>query len=345
MKKIWCSGTTYEIGYTHGVEAAGEIKNAIIFYADLFMKHSRLDWSQVKLLARSFHDTIKTQWPQYHKEMEGIANGAKCELLDIIALNVRTEIVFGKFSDGCTSLYYGRDGAAYLGQNWDWMEAQKSNLIQLTIIQDGLPTIKMITEAGIIGKIGLNSAGVGVCFNAIRAKGLDMTRLPAHFGLRVALESTSALGAVEKLERIGLASSAHILIGDPGTAVGLEFTSTSTARVAINPSGFLVHTNHMLLQHANICEPKWLDDSPVRLHTVEEKISQAGGRLSWEHFNGIFEDETNYPCSINRAAEGSSDLATLFNIVMDLGTKKAIVRIGRPVQGNNSEEKVLLQFP
>lgn len=226
-----------------------------------------------------------------------------------------------------------------------WMESQKPNLVQLTIVQDGIPTIKMITEAGIIGKIGLNSAGVGVCFNAIRAKGLDMSRLPAHFGLRVALESPSAPSAAEKLESIGLASSAHILIGDPETAVGLEFTSTSTARVAINPSGFIVHTNHMLLHHANICEPKWLDDSPIRLHRVEESITKAAGRLSWESFNGVFEDEENYPCSINRAAEGNSDIATLFNIVMDLQMKKAIVRMGRPVQGSNSEEEILFLFP
>jgi len=36
-----------------------------------------------------------------------------------------------------------------------WKEEQGENLIQLTITQPDLPAIKMITEAGIIGKIGL----------------------------------------------------------------------------------------------------------------------------------------------------------------------------------------------
>ena len=94
------------------------------------------------------------------------------------------------------------------------MEEQKQNLVILTVHQPSLPTIKMITEAGIIGKIGMNSAGVGVCFNAIRAKGLTSTRMPVHLGLRTVLESTSAAEAIGKLEEVGMASAAHMLIAD-----------------------------------------------------------------------------------------------------------------------------------
>jgi isopenicillin-N N-acyltransferase-like protein len=114
----------------------------------------------------------------------GIAEGASVVLADIIAINVRTEITFGLFSDGCTALSWRTDRASFLAQNWDWMDAQRENLIQLTIEQSGKPVIKMITEAGLIGKIGLNSAGVGVCLNAIKAKGMDSTRIPCHLGLR-----------------------------------------------------------------------------------------------------------------------------------------------------------------
>lgn len=53
------------------------------------------------------------------KLFAGIAEGAGRDILDIVALNVRSEIVFGRFSDGCTSAYcQGRD-FAYMGQNWD----------------------------------------------------------------------------------------------------------------------------------------------------------------------------------------------------------------------------------
>ena len=51
--------------------------------------------------------------------LAGVADGAECDILDIIALNIRTEIAFGQFSDGCTSLYWRDEHKAFLGQNWD----------------------------------------------------------------------------------------------------------------------------------------------------------------------------------------------------------------------------------
>lgn len=103
----------------------------------MFAKHCKLDWAQVQDLARDFDNLIREKWPRYYEELQGesplsilivalliwgyvgIAAGAKRDLIDIIALNVRTEIVFGQFSDGCTSLYYQGDGISFQGQNWD----------------------------------------------------------------------------------------------------------------------------------------------------------------------------------------------------------------------------------
>jgi isopenicillin-N N-acyltransferase-like protein len=51
--------------------------------------------------------------------MPGIADGSQRDILDIIALNVRTEIAFGLFSDGCTSLFWKTPTHTFLGQNWD----------------------------------------------------------------------------------------------------------------------------------------------------------------------------------------------------------------------------------
>jgi isopenicillin-N N-acyltransferase like protein len=221
------------------------------------------------------------------------------------------------------------------------MERQKCNLIQVTIIQDNLPTIKMITEAGMIGKIGFNSRGVGVCFNAIRARGMDQSRLPVHLGLRIALESTSSTEAVEKLEKIGMASSAHILIADEFTATGLEFTSATFAKLPVDARGRVVHSNHLLLPHPNAYEPPWLEDSPVRVAVMEKNTGAVKDALSWPIFRRLFEDETNYPAAICRAQTGSSDIATLFNIVMELREKKAVIRMGRPIE---AEETIELAF-
>jgi hypothetical protein len=49
----------------------------------------------------------------------GVADGAQKTLAEIIALNVRTEINFGLFSDGCTALSWLHQDCSILAQNWD----------------------------------------------------------------------------------------------------------------------------------------------------------------------------------------------------------------------------------
>lgn len=69
--------------------------------------------------AEKFEEQARVAWPAYHEEMRGIADGAGVELLDIVTLNVRTEINFGLFSDGCTALSWHTRDTAFLAQNWD----------------------------------------------------------------------------------------------------------------------------------------------------------------------------------------------------------------------------------
>lgn len=245
---------------------------------------------------------------------------------------MRTEIAFGLFSDGCTALSWRTDNSSFLAQNWDWMEAQKSQLIILTIIQDDKPTIKMITEAGLIGKIGLNSAGVGVCLNAIKAKGLDTTRMPCHLGLRTVLESRSRADAVQRLETFGIASACHMLIADPTGGVGIEWSAVEHQKVPMNASKQVFHTNHYLVDHPGIIDTNWLDDSNFRVKRVEELCNKLSASPRLDEVAGVFKDEVNYPGSICRAEEPPSEAATLFNIVMDLEARTAVITLGRPVQ-------------
>lgn len=289
--------------------------------------------------------------------MQGIADGASRELLDIVALNVRTEINFGLFSDGCTALAWHTEKHALLGQNWDasskshqrhdcdheltfsqWMTPQKQNLIITKITQLNKPTIYQVTEAGIIGKIGFNSSGVGTLLNAIKVYGVDQTRLPVHFGLRMALESASVPEAVQRLESYGMAASAHILIADANTAVGLEFTKSTFAHCKPDAAGRIVHANHLLLDHPGEKDTVWLKDSLARVKTMTENTDKLGGKVSWPVFTKLFEDEQNSPASICRTETKETGSGTLFNIVMDLNAKRAVVRLGRPTEAQETVE-------
>ncbi len=232
---------------------------------------------------------------------------------------------------------------------WQWEVRQQANLIALHLVQagPGRPTINMVTEAGIVGKIGLNSAGVGVCLNAIRARGVHWGRLPTHIALRTALECTSYAEAAATLERVGVATSCHILVADRTGAVGLEFSHADLQKLPLDAaSGRLVHSNHFLVPHRTpdgagepIRETVFLDDSPLRVARIEELLVRAQARglgPTLETVAKQLEDEDNFPTAINRAVKPGSQVATLFSIVMDLVAVKATVRLGRPTESTES---------
>ena len=272
----------------------------------------------------------------------GISQSANVPFLSILAINVRTEIAYGLFSDGCTALAWKTASTSFLAQNWDWQQQQSENLIRLKILTSTTkPDIDMITEAGIIGKIGLNSVGVGTCLNAIRAHGVDFNKLPCHLALRACLESRSRDEAAQTLHRTGVASACHILVADGTGGVGLECTHGDIVDLPMQVKSpkVVTHTNHFLRPHSDVVEVNNLPDSPFRLQRINELVAGFEGEPGVEDVRGFLKDEENFPASINRGATGKSTVATLFSVAMDLGKRRAKITIGRPTEGG--EEVVL----
>ncbi|KAL2276064.1 hypothetical protein FJTKL_01350 [Diaporthe vaccinii] len=375
-----------QIGHAHGSGAKAQVLGSIAFYTALFQQKCDLDWAAVAREADKYVARLSITCPRYLDEIRGIADGAGVGFLDVLALNVRTEIIFGIFSeaeavrargpakvvngvngsngvngqhgesefpsDGCTSLAFTTPStptSSFLAQNWDWQPAQAQNLIVTHISQPkttadsgsdsdtDIPDIAMVTEAGIIGKIGLNAAGVGCCLNAIRARGLDSSRLPVHFALRTILESRSRAGALATLRKLGgVAGSAHILVADPAGSVGLEFAGGRGGIGEIGPDekGRVVHTNHLVLEHPGVEEPGWLPDSRERLARITKLTDGEVLARKWdiERVLELFKDEEGFPFSINRLKVKEGESQTLFTIVMDLGRKEALVKVGRPTE-------------
>ncbi len=234
------------------------------------------------------------------------------------------------FNDGCTVLSWKTKDTNFLAQNWDWEQEQKENLINLRICQPGKPSIDMISEAGIIGKIGLNSAGVGVCLNAIRAKGVDFGKLPCHLALRACLDSSSREEAVKTLQKAGVASAAHFTVADPSGGIGLECSYTDIVVLPMPSNGILTHTNHFIKEHPGVEEkPQW-QDSLVRLPRIGKLMETAEPSL--ENVASLLKNEEGLPTAICRDQTHDSTVATLFSIRMDLGKRIAEVTVGRPVQ-------------
>ena len=266
----------------------------------------------------------------------GVASGAGVPFVSILAMNVRTEITYGMAIDGCTALSWITEDASFLAQNWDWQTEQAENLIHLTITRQSKPTIEMITEAGIIGKIGLSSSGVGVCLNAVRKQGIDFQKLPCHLALRACLDSTSKQEAVETLHKAGVAGSCHILVADETGGHGLECSYLLI--VDLEPeAGVLLHTNHFIKRHSDrVLGTMHLPDSPVRYKRINDLIGMSQGKPTEQSIMDMLKDESGYPAAIWRAATDDSTVATLFRIIMDLREKVATVTFGRPSEGGET---------
>ncbi|KAJ5185339.1 Glycoside hydrolase family 1 [Penicillium cf. griseofulvum] len=326
-------------------------KFQISIYDTMFQHTSKLAWKDVREVATEFQATLRKITPHLLMEMEGIAEGAGLDVLDIIALNCRSEIALGRFSDGCTSLCWKKsETTRVLSQNWDWTATVKKNLAMVSIEQVGKPTIYMVTEAGIVGKIGFNTNGVGTCLNAIRAKPMISSKVPIHVALRLCLESTSVDNAVKTLESLGgVASAQHILCADSTKALGLELSPVGDKHISEDASGIIGHTNHFL-QNRYVNEPPWLSGSPIRLKRLGEltqELIQGGVQgnaitptLLRER---VFSDTYNQPqsicCQEDPSRHISNRSSTLFNIVMNLdpnnlGAEVVFGRVGSGEEGS-----------
>ena len=180
-----------------------------------------------------------------------------------------------------------------------------------------------------MGKIGFNTAGVGTCLNAIRAKHGSASKLPIHVALRVCLECTSVDEALQTLSSHGgVASAQHILIADPTTSLGLELSPLGDVHLKEDEFGMVTHSNHFLENRYVVDDPK-IPGTRLRLERIRELAqSLAKDGVKGEKITApllrekIFSDSRNSPTAIC-AEENPSEHRTvrscsLFNIVMNL---------------------------
>src|SRR3954464_6603139 len=136
--------------------------------------------------------------PHHREEIAGIARGADVDEHDLVAGNARTEILAG--ADECSVIGAG----GLLAQNWDWHPALAESTVIWVVEQDRGRWFATLTEAGILAKIGLNHAGLGVCLNILRTSADGgVTGTPIHLLLRDVLEGCRSVGGAIRLLAAG----------------------------------------------------------------------------------------------------------------------------------------------
>jgi isopenicillin-N N-acyltransferase-like protein len=324
--EITISGTPNELGFAHGMALSSEIESTIDFYATIFKKSS----SEIIDRAKHFRKVILDYNPAFCDEIEGIAAGAKIkEPLWIYALNSRSEILAldaTMDANECTALYF--QPTALLGQNWDWGRPLEdlAVLMQMKISENH--TIQMLTEPGIIGKIGLNSYGIGTCLNILRIN-QPLNGMPIHIVLRSILESQTLENAKLAIQKSGYGKASNVLCGDPyGNFCDIEFAGDETFMLP-SKTPYMVHTNHFLGKPINPTDASFMN-SHTRLQVANEKASKLK-QFNIDEMKAILTDRSNSEYPIWRHYKSDNELrevGSVATIIMDLKSRKMHVRRG-----------------
>ena len=92
--RIRVAGTPYERGRQYGTQARDRVRLSVQAYQRVFAHYAGWDWPAVRRAAAGFEAPVAAFRPAYLDEMRGIADGAGLDLADVLAINVRTEVMY-----------------------------------------------------------------------------------------------------------------------------------------------------------------------------------------------------------------------------------------------------------
>jgi len=260
MRRISVRGAPYERGRQYGLGAAALIHRCLASYRGVFERRAGLAWHRAVGHARTFVPDIDDFASDALLEMRGIADGAGVPFEDVLVLNCRSELMFaaarsrGETPPGeCTSFAAtpaASDGRVLVGQNWDWVPFARDVCVLLEVERDERPSFATIVEAGMLAKVGMNAAGLGLCTNTlVSERDADRRGVPYHVMLRALLDCESVGEASRTLGSVERALSANYLLADKsGAAMNCETIAGGAREIhSTRPErGTLAHANHFL---------------------------------------------------------------------------------------------------
>ena len=358
--RIKLDGEARERGRQYGSAAGNLIALSIAGYERAFRHYAGWTWNQAREEARRFADPILEYGSAYLAEIEGIAEGADLSPGDVLALNVRTEVMYGataraaekaRLPAECSSLAVTPArgaGHTLLAENWDWLPHAGETTVLLEVCQPDRPNYVTCVEAGLLAKFGMNSSGIAVAANAlVTANDLGRAGVPFHVLLRALMDCETLSDALVALMRSRRASSANYLLADrDGLALDVEAAPGDYSQCfLIQPEGGIIaHTNHFISPAFDGRDLSVLamPDSPLRLQRLRQEIVAHGEEpLTVELVQRALSDHASYPVSIcchpdPRQAEPERSL-TLASVVMDPGEQRMWLAPGNPCETEYDE--------
>ncbi len=340
---VLAAGGPRERGRAYGAQAATQVGRSIEIYERVFAHYAQLPWAEVRRRAAAFVEAIDACDVQLLPELEGIAEGAGVEAEDVLAVNLRTEVMFGLDArparaamKECTAI--GRrldDGQVWIAQNWDWKPAVRETCVLLVCAPHDRPAFVTLVEAGLWAKCGANEAGLGLATNALQSsRDHGEPGVPFHAILRRILTSATVEEALDAVRRGPRASSANYLIGGrSGRVVDLECAPGGPGDLFAQEGPALVHANHFVWPLRPFEDLGLIDgeDSPVR-HACA--ASRAPDTRTLEDLHALLSSHDDPSGSVCAHGDPSldpvEDYVTVGSFVADLTSGTIALTHGNP---------------
>lgn len=336
-------------GEEFGARFANQIARNIDRYQRLFLLSGQCSLEDIRRYSEGVFPLIRSHADTIAEELQGMARGANVLLSDVVALNARTELLAicgAKAPPECSVILSLNDGTEsgrpIAMQTWDWLSELSDGWLLWTIEADDGHVIRTLTEYGIVGKIGLSSAGTGVLLNILshEADGRPPIGMPVHVAARTILEERVSLNAaIGRIAAGQFTSSSAISVvsrtGPDVTGFSVEFFPGGPAFCIPDEAGLLIHTNHFLSPAgaAGDRAPKWGSSSFSRYEQLRRKLSGRKSLTAAEILEAMSSHAggshavCSHPLPDARFGERSETLAV---IQLDVGSGEIRVKPGGP---------------
>ncbi len=351
LKSVKAEGAPYEIGLQHGNLAKDEVIRNCEFYLKLWEDGSGIPSRTILDDAAAFIPYIEAFDTDLLQEIKGLADGVNLSINHIVALNSRWELNYkyipemAKTLEGCTSFALSspatRNGAVFLGQNWDYKPRQYQQCLLLHIKQKAKPDIVLLTEAGIIGHKGYNSKGIGVALNFIKTSADHFKPgLPFLIKVRGILNSKNYAESINIITGNTGPNSGNLMLGySTGETIDIECTPSSNPTLN-STDGILVHSNHfqssLVKEKDTGCQ--LLPDTFTRTETLKAHFINCSTGITEDTIKAGLRNHVGYPDSICRHrredVEDNKQWETVISFMVNLNNGEMNYCYGPPCRNS-----------
>lgn len=331
------SGTAEQRGQLRGERLRPLIHQSVRGYSGLFDELGIPERRQIAAAAASL-EALRCWDPLQHAEIVAEALAAGVTPIELMLVIARTEILAeaGKSQAECSALVaLTPEGSAVGAQTWDW-HLELSHLWHVNEVVSGEGTLGHagFAEAGMLAKIGVNSAGVGVMLNILANEGDRSGGVPVHAVLAAVLNRAMSLDEARSIiASAPTSASSTITVVAPQGALLVEIGPYGKAFLPV--SRIAAHTNHFVAEtmQSGARELSAEAKSHERLKLLARRIDGMRGADSAAELTALLRTtDRDAPVSLIADFEGPrwKRPATLVSVRMDAAARSVGVAAGSP---------------